>query len=168
MDTTKGSQMLNRTTDTFRREIPETCYLSMVKKLLIEKLSDKFFLASHPFPKLEGEMIIFKPKKADQKKVKDVITYRDYSLRKRLETTPKSVISKGSTVLNSKDKKGAKVEEPVDKKEKDKGPEPKLASLEIDICDPLSKQEWGNFASVLDETQGMGWFQVLPVGKKSS
>lgn len=65
----------------------------MMKKALIEKLDAKYFLASHPYPKLEGEMVIFKPKKADQTKGKDVIVYRDFSLRKRLETTPKLSIT---------------------------------------------------------------------------
>ena len=37
----------------------------MMKKVLIEKMEGKYFLASHPFPKILGEMIIFKPKKAD-------------------------------------------------------------------------------------------------------
>jgi len=46
-------------------EIPETCHMAMMKKLLIEKLENKFFLAVHPFPRIEGEMIIFKPQKED-------------------------------------------------------------------------------------------------------
>ena len=33
---------------------------------------------------------------------------------------------------------------------------------------PLSKVDWRNFADVLNEVQGLGWFQVLPVGQKSS
>ncbi len=36
-------------------------------------------------------MIIFKPKKGDQTQGKDVIVYRDFSLRKRIEGTPKAV-----------------------------------------------------------------------------
>ena len=63
----------------------------MMKKVLIEKLASKFFLAVHPFPRLEGEMLIFKPKKKDQTKGKDIIVYRDYSLRKRIETTPQAI-----------------------------------------------------------------------------
>jgi len=45
----------------------------------------------HPYPRLEGEMLIFMPKKEDQTKGKDVIVYRDYSLRKRIETTPMAI-----------------------------------------------------------------------------
>jgi len=36
----------------FKFEIPETCHLAMMKKLLIEKLESKFFLAVHPFPRI--------------------------------------------------------------------------------------------------------------------
>ena len=69
---------LNKTADNFKYEIPESCYVSMMKKVLIEKMAAKYFLASHPFPKIEGEMIVFKPKKNDQNQGKDVIIYRDY------------------------------------------------------------------------------------------
>ena len=63
-DVTKLS--LNKTTDTFKFELPPTCYISMMKKVLIEKhMQHKYVLASHPYPKLEGEMIVFKPKKED-------------------------------------------------------------------------------------------------------
>ena len=77
--------------ESFKYEIPDSCKVTMMKKVLVQKLSDrdKYFLASHPYPKLEGEMIVFKPHKKDQEKGTDLITYRDYSLRKRLETTPK-------------------------------------------------------------------------------
>ena len=46
--------------------------------------------------------------------------------------------------------------------------EPKMQCLEIDICTPLTNDEWNNLLEVVDETQGLGWFQVLPVGQKSS
>lgn len=81
---------LNKMPDTLKFNIPESCYISMMKKVLIEKMEAKYFLASHPFPKIEGEMIICKPKKNDQTQGKEVIIYRDYSLRKRIETTPKT------------------------------------------------------------------------------
>mmetsp|Transcript_34344 Transcript_34344/g.42397 ORF Transcript_34344/g.42397 Transcript_34344/m.42397 type:complete len:95 (-) Transcript_34344:912-1196(-) len=64
----------------------------MVKKLLIDKMPGKYFLSSHPYPKIEGEMFIIKPKKQDQSS-KDAIIYRDYSLCKRIETTPGRVNS---------------------------------------------------------------------------
>jgi hypothetical protein len=81
---------LNKTNnDNFKFEIPPSCFVTMIKKVLIEKMDGKWFLASHPYPKIEGEMIIFKPKKGDQTQGKDAIVYRDFSLRKRIETTPK-------------------------------------------------------------------------------
>ena len=78
---------MSKTNDNFKFEIPDSCQLSMIKKVLIEKMAGKFFLASHPYPKIEGEMIIFKPKK--DKSVKDIIFYRDFSLRKRIDTSAK-------------------------------------------------------------------------------
>ena len=92
METSKHQSMsvLNKTNGSFKFELPQTCMVSMMKKVLIEKMEGKYFLASHPYPKLEGEMIIFKPKKGDQNNGKDVIVYRDFSLRKRVETSVKS------------------------------------------------------------------------------
>ena len=135
----------------------------MIKKVLIEKLASKFFLAVHPFPRLEGEMLIFKPKKKDQTKGKDIIVYRDYSLRKRIETTPQAI--KEQIAAKKKQEKMRKKDDD-DKKEKE--PEPFMDCLEVDITDPLNKTEWTNFCKVIEETQGLGWFQVLPVGQKAS
>ena len=146
----------------------------MMKKVLIEKMHEKYFLASHPFPKIDGEMIIYKPKKSDQptkeeleqekkdkkkeekenkkdkskkkdKKDKsagkaDVILYRDYSLRKRIET---------SQIKPSTSTGGGKKRVILGKKaEAEKEPEklPKLQCLEIDLLEPLSHEEWQNFA----------------------
>ena len=44
----------------------------------------------------------------------------------------------------------------------------KLQCLEVDLEAPLSTIDWGNFSLVINEIMGMGWFQVLPVGQKSS
>ena len=43
-----------------------------------------------------------------------------------------------------------------------------MQALEVDVVDPLTREEWNNFIAVVEETQGLGWFQVLPVGQKSS
>lgn len=143
---------LNKTSETFKYEIPQSCYVSMMKKVLIEKMQAKWFLASHPYPRIEGEMIVFKPKKEDQTQGKDVIIYRDYSLRKRVETTPRNVIEQ-----QAMRKKASKLGKKDDDKKEDE-PEPKLQCLEIDTTDPLLGNEWVNFAQVIDETQGLGWF----------
>ena len=72
----------------YKFEIPDTCFLKLMKGFKIEKLSQKYILAAHPYPTLEGEMILFQPLKSDQYD-KDIIFYRDYSLRKRIPTRPK-------------------------------------------------------------------------------
>ena len=47
---------------------------------------------------------------------------------------------------------------------KEKEPDALLPCLEVDITEPLSKAEWVNLLNVINETQGMGWMQILPVG----
>jgi len=79
--------------------------------------------------------------------------YRDYSLRKRIETGPKMVTSDLATRKKRATSKGDKEEE--GKKEEKKA---NLQCLEVDITDPLSHDEWANFAQVIDETDGLGWF----------
>ncbi len=61
-------------------------------------------------------MIIFRPKKADQTQGKDVIVYRDFSLRKRIENTPK-VIKEQAALKKRTSKIGQKKED--EKKEEE-------------------------------------------------
>lgn len=44
----------------------------------------------------------------------------------------------------------------------------KLECLEVDTEMPLSTIDWANFCMVINEINGMGWVQILPVGQKSS
>lgn len=89
--------------------------------------------------------------------------YRDYSLRKRIETSMKTKQKESKIDKLISAKKAGK----EDKKKKPDH-EPSLQCLEIDIESPLTDVEWRNFAEVIDEVDGMGWFQILPVGQKSS
>lgn len=143
LDTSKYGSILSKTDQNFKYEIPPSCMVSMMKKVLIEKMSGKFFLASHPYPKIEGEMIIFKPKKGDQTQGKDVIVYRDFSLRKRVE-----FVAKAPT--NDMAKKAAAGKKKDDKKED--AEEPGLQCLMIDQFNPLTQDEWKNFYEVINET----------------
>ena len=161
MDASRYQTMsMNKTGEGFKHDVPHSCLVSMMKKGLIEKLPAKYFLASHPFPKLEGEMVVFKPRKEDQDpEDKKVIVYRDFSLRKRIETTPKTNYVTDS--LNKK-KRGGPIKKEEEKVEVEH--QPNLQCLEVDITAPLTREEWNNLVNVLEETQGLGWFQVLPVG----
>jgi hypothetical protein len=84
-------------------DLPNTCKLQMQKLNRIEKLDEDYVLVAHPFPQLEGEMLLFqniveddkenKDSNVDeetQKLIKDCIIYKDYSLRKRIATEPKA------------------------------------------------------------------------------
>ena len=76
-----------------------------------------------------------------------MITYRDYSLRKRLATSDIKVPG-AVDAFGKKDKK----------KEKEALTNAKLQCLEIDIEAPLCTIEWRNFGEVINEVKGLGWF----------
>ena len=49
----------------YKLEIPDSCMMHIMKGCRIEKLHKKYVLLVHPFPLMEGEMILFQPLKAD-------------------------------------------------------------------------------------------------------
>jgi hypothetical protein len=69
---TGGANSMNNTKEGFdlkddlRFDLPESCLLFLMKGNKISKLDKKFKLLSHPYPILEGEMILFQPLKQDQ------------------------------------------------------------------------------------------------------
>ena len=65
--------------------------------------------------------------------------------------------------INKKKKRGGPIKKEDDQKAAPEH-EPNLQCLEVDITSPLTREEWNNLVCVLEETQGLGWFQVLPVG----
>lgn len=121
--------------DDLKFDIPETCLLFLMKGNKISKLDKKFKLLTHPYPILEGEMILFQPLKQDQYD-KSLLVYRDYALRKRIPTRPPN---KKLTTYQQK------------QMEKDDEESTKLRSLEIDLFSPLSYIDWKNFAEVISE-----------------
>ena len=52
--------------DEWRTEIPESCLLTFMKGNKIAELDKKFVLLSHPYPIIEGEMVMFQPLDQDQ------------------------------------------------------------------------------------------------------
>jgi len=81
--------------------------VNIPKNAKIEKLEAKYLLMAHPFPALEGEMLLLQPKKEDQND-KETVTYRDYSLRKRLPNREKPTLS-AAEKLKDKKKKDSEV-----------------------------------------------------------
>ena len=57
------SKTLN--SDDYKYELPDSCLITFIKKCKIEKLHKKYALVAHPYPILEGEMLIFQPLKSD-------------------------------------------------------------------------------------------------------
>ena len=132
--------------------VPSTCFVTISKHCKIEKLEAKYVLVAHPYPTFEGEILHIQPKKDDQED-KDLIVYRDFSLRKRLP--------------NQEDDGGALEKQKTNKKKKE-GDVSKLQCLQMQIDEPLCQAEWVNLSAVLNQVKGVAWLQLLPVGMKSS
>lgn len=60
------AEEINRQLENLKFEIPESCFLKYTKNTKIEKLDAKYLLLAHPYPALEGEMVLCQPKKEDQ------------------------------------------------------------------------------------------------------
>jgi len=138
--------------DDIKYDLPDTCFMFLMKGCKISKMNKKFKLLSHPYPLVDGEMILFQPLKQDQYD-KSLFVFRDYSLKKRMPTR-----GQGRKLTTYQQKQLEKEDEEISK----------LRALEIDISHPLSYIDWTNFAEVITEVQGLGWVQVLPVGEKAS
>jgi len=61
-------------------DLPDNSKLEILKTNIIEELDDDFFLVTHPFPQMEGEMLIFQNTLPTSKLC---FNYPDYSLIKR-------------------------------------------------------------------------------------
>ena len=72
----------------FKYDIPNTCKLEMLELNRIERFEEDYQLVVHPFPQMDGELILFQTNANDQED-KNIIVYKDYSLRKRIETPVK-------------------------------------------------------------------------------
>ena len=136
----------------YQYDLPNTCKMEILKMNRIERLEEEYVLVVHPFPQMEGEMLLFQTIGSDQED-KDLIVYKDYSLRKRINTPAKP--ARMSAFL-----KKQMLEDDQEKTQ--------LQCLAIDIETSLSTVDWTHFSQVITEVQGMGWFQILPVGCKSS
>lgn len=134
--------------------LPQNCYITISKKVLIEKMLAKYYLTWHPFPKIYGELLVFKTKKADQMNKKETIVYREYSLCKRLQMAPPQSKSLGNKKTRKPMMRRGETPPPEVEEEK----EAKLQSFEVDILEPLAKEEWINFVKTIDSTKGLGWF----------
>lgn len=104
-----------------------------MKNCRIHKMPKKFVLIVNPKPIMEGELLMFQPIKTDQQE-KDLILYRDYSLRKRLPTKPRP------KKLSSHQTK---------KMEQEDEATTRLRGLEIDTKTLLSTCDWNNLTEVL-------------------
>jgi hypothetical protein len=93
----------------------------------------------------------------------DLIIYKDFSLRKRIEhkedlteSVPSnpapSAKSKPSSTLPSKAEAAKKM------MDDHKSNTTQLNCLEIDGRTPLSKADWGAFSQIINEVKGLGFF----------
>lgn len=116
----------------------------MLSKSVILKLDDNFMLAANPYPQLEGEMLLFQYNPDDQSPEIDGIVYRDYSLRKRLKSEPKT-----KTLVSSAVAKKKAMEEDAEKT--------KVQCLDINLAEPLSTLDWHHMAAITKEIGAMAW-----------
>lgn len=133
-------------------DIPNNAKLELLKAARIQKLEENYILMAHPYPNMEGELLLFQANVEDQSGENTV--YRDYSLVKR-KATPS-----GKNIVNSAMAKKKMIEDDAEKT--------KIQCLEINIGDPLSTIDWQNMADIIREIQALAWMQILPVGQKSS
>ena len=96
---------------------------------------------AHPYPQLEGELLLFQANFEDQSG--ENTTYRDYSLVKR-----RAITSSGKLVQSAMAKK---------KLLEDDAEKTKIQCLEVNIADPLSTIDWQNMADIIREIQALAW-----------
>lgn len=99
-------------------------------------------LVTHPFPTLEGELLIYQY--PDPSSINDGsnLLYRDFSLKKRIKTkvfTQKQLLEKKK------------------KTDEDNLVFSRLSCLEIDIKEPLSSADWENMSLIVCEVNALAW-----------
>ena len=109
-------------------DIPNNAKLELLKSAKVQKLEENYILMAHPYPQMEGEMLLFQANPEDQKPEVEGIIYRDYSLVKR---TP--IAASGKIVASAMAKK---------KQMEDDSEKTKIQCLEINTADPLSTIDW--------------------------
>jgi hypothetical protein len=57
-----------------------------MKENLIDSLGDNYILVNHPFPVIEGELLIYQYPEPDNLNDANELLYKDYSLKKRIKT----------------------------------------------------------------------------------
>lgn len=134
--------------------IPKNCKLEIQKESKVITLTEDFILAAHPYPQMEGELLLFQPNPDDTPQHNESnIVYRDYSLIKREKTQPKAKIT--SSLVKKR-----MIERDLQKTS--------LQSKEIDLETPLSTADWTNLVKIVKEISAFAWIQILPEGQKSS
>mmetsp|Transcript_1986 Transcript_1986/g.3495 ORF Transcript_1986/g.3495 Transcript_1986/m.3495 type:complete len:125 (+) Transcript_1986:910-1284(+) len=116
-------------------DLPNNCKLQLLKTARIEKLDDDYILIAHPFPQFEGEMLLLQVDPNDQGE-KDLIVYKDYSLRKRM---PNFTVKARMSALQKKQQ----IEQDQVKT--------RLQCLEVDLETPLSTVDWNNLSLIISE-----------------
>ena len=149
-----------------KHDLPKGCKLKLSAHGKVKDLDDGYMLMAHPYPQLEGEMLLVQlnpadgPKKKAEEQKDDVsknsgkskkdedespLIYRDYSLRKRHFTMAKVKAGSKSALA-----KKHEMEQDQTKT--------KLQCLEIDLEVPLSSIDWNYVALTISEIDAMVWF----------
>ena len=78
-----------RTGDMDKYSLPDACKLEMLTANRLEDLGMSYNIVQHPFPQIDGELLIFQSNLEDKPSSEKVMVYRDYSLRKRIHPNSK-------------------------------------------------------------------------------
>lgn len=119
----------------------------------MERLHHDYVLVTHPFPTLEGELLIYQYPEPASLNNSSHLLYKDFSLKKRMKT---KIYSQKQLLERKK------------KMDEDNLVISKLNCLEIDVKEPLSTADWENMSLIVSEINALAWVQILPVGKKAS
>lgn len=131
--------------------LDEKFYRAVISKNLITKFDNNYVLAVHPEPPMQDVLMIFQH---DPDNVEDdVIIYKDYGLTDRI---PKIEIPEEiQNYIN-------------DQELLFRNNRSSLRCKEIDICNPLTSQEWKIWYETIVATKGHGFLQILPEGFRSN
>lgn len=137
-------------------DISKECILDLPKENKIETFDENYILAAHPFPQMEGELMLFQQNAKDleesrddddeeeeqmegtkDKTPPDFVAYRDYSLMKRWETSDKEMDLGRMTALEKK--KYMENDQQLTR----------LQCLEVNNCNLFSTVDWAQMVNIL-------------------
>ena len=67
------------------KNVPANCHFTFLRKNVVSELQHDYVLVNHPFPTIQGEMLIYQPNLDQNELETDKLIYKDFSLKKRVK-----------------------------------------------------------------------------------